>query len=76
MDSAVFPFCLFFEEFPIEETKKREPLSLIHIFSPALQMPVWIVYLSGPLGFALALLRIIQKMILRFLPSHKKEAQL
>lgn len=72
-DLASFVFYVLFAYASWQTTMK---LMSLHQLSPALQMPVWIVYLSGPLGFALALLRIIQKMILRFLPSHKKEAQL
>ena len=31
--------------------------------SPALGLPMWIVYLAGPVGFALTSIRLIQQMV-------------
>ncbi|PSW22117.1 TRAP transporter small permease [Photobacterium sanctipauli] len=34
--------------------------------SPALGLPMWIVYLAGPVGFALTAFRLLQQMIITF----------
>ncbi|MGF1733759.1 TRAP transporter small permease [Photobacterium satsumensis] len=43
-------------------------LELYHLgqTSPALGLPMWIVYLAGPVGFGLTSFRLIQQMIITF----------
>lgn len=66
---------VFYTLFAYASWQTTMKLMSLHQLSPALQMPIWIVYLSGPVGFALAIIRIIQKFILRLLPSQKKEVE-
>ncbi|WP_434309435.1 TRAP transporter small permease [Hominifimenecus sp. rT4P-3] len=72
-DIASLVFYVLFAYASWQTTMK---LMSLHQLSPALQIPIWIVYLSGPVGFALAIIRIIQKFVLRLLPSQKKEVEL
>ncbi|MDA0153119.1 TRAP transporter small permease [Vibrio sp. Makdt] len=56
-------FLIFSVVILFKSTQMVEHLYQLGQTSPALGLPMWIVYLAGPVGFALTTLRLIQQMV-------------
>lgn len=57
-------FFLFSSVILFKSTQMVINLYLLGQTSPALGLPMWMVYLAGPVGFALTAFRLIQQMVL------------